>query len=520
MISTNLKHHPQSLQSPTAVPLADAPAQDSKTKAQRKRNKMRPGAALCACFVIFLIAGCTASETATTPPTPPISSEENSSVTSDTASEATPGAAPEASPTTTEQAEEPQEKPLLIATTSIWADIFRNITCDGQLAQVESLIPRGADPHGFEPSLADRGQLGRAALVAANGLGLESGLASTLSSTADDGTPVLYVGDLFSEVFDLLSDAEDSPDTDHEDEHEDEDHEHEDEHADMDEHDDHEHEDEHADMDEHDDHEDHDDEDEHDHEDGDRDDEDHEHEHEDEDAGDHEDHDDEDEHDDEDHEHEHEDEHEDEDEHEHEDEHDDMDDHADEHEHDEHAGHDHGPIDPHIWLDPLLVANGLEHISEALVLQAGLDRDSLAACIDAYETSLTDLHEDLLEVLEQVPPEHRKLITNHDAFGYFANRYDFEILGYVLPSNPLAEASAAKLPELANLLDETSLPAVFDEYLSVPSDTLKNLVEGRRVKIAALYTGSLGEQGGEADTYLGMLRTNAAVIASALGNGS
>lgn len=382
-------------------------------------------------------------------------------------------------------------------------------------------MPPGADPHAFEPSLADRERMEQAALIIANGLGLETGLDDTLTSVAEDGTPVLYVGDHIGDMG--LASADEGHD-DHDDEEHDEDHA-EDGHDEDEDHD-------HADEDEDADH----DEDEDDHENGDEDhaDDDHDHENEDEDEDHAEDEDDHD-HDDEDHAEDGHDEDEDDDHAEDEDDHaededhdhdhengdeDHDDDHADEdaaHAEDDHSGHDHGPIDPHIWLDTLLVAELLEEISETLALEAGLDQDSLTPCVNDYETALRDLHEEIVETLSEVPPERRKLITNHDAFGYFAARYDFEVIGYILGLSTLAEPSAARLPELGELLDETSLPAVFDEHLSVPSDTLQNLVEGRPgVQIATLYTGALGPPDSEAATYLGMLHSNAMTIASVL----
>ena len=65
-------------------------------------------------------------------------------------------------------------RPIIVATTSIWADVVANVACDG-LARVDALIPAGGDPHAFEPSLADRGRMDDAALIVANGLELEEG---------------------------------------------------------------------------------------------------------------------------------------------------------------------------------------------------------------------------------------------------------------------------------------------------------------------------------------------------------
>ena len=86
------------------------------------------------------------------------------------------------------------DQPVLVATTSIWADIVDRIDCLDHFA-VEALIPSGGDAHSFEPSMRDRGTLGDAALIVANGGGLEAQLDDTLDAVADDGTPVLLASD-------------------------------------------------------------------------------------------------------------------------------------------------------------------------------------------------------------------------------------------------------------------------------------------------------------------------------------
>lgn len=83
---------------------------------------------------------------------------------------------------------------IVVATTSIWADVVSNVACDG-LAEVRTLVPPGSDPHAFEPSLADRGVLESAALIVANGLGLEEGLEDTIDTVEDGGTAVIRVAE-------------------------------------------------------------------------------------------------------------------------------------------------------------------------------------------------------------------------------------------------------------------------------------------------------------------------------------
>lgn len=103
--------------------------------------------------------------------------------------------------------------PTIVATTAIWADVTANVACDG-LAEVVALVPPGADPHAYEPSLADRGVLEDAALVAANGLDLEASLVATIDDVEADGVPVFHFAD---HVEVLGADAPEEEGADHDD---------------------------------------------------------------------------------------------------------------------------------------------------------------------------------------------------------------------------------------------------------------------------------------------------------------
>ena len=376
------------------------------------------------------------------------------------------------------------EVPLVLASTGIWADVVANLVCGG-LAEVESIMGSGVDPHGYEPSMADRARMEEATLVVANGLGLEEGLLDTLEAVAAGGTPVFWMGDHVDAI-------EFAPGGDHEDD----DHGHEDGgHDDGEEADDHDHEDEGHD-DETDDHdhegEGHDDEaDDHDHEGEGHDDEaeghdDHEGEGHDEDADDHD---------------------------------DEADDHDDDgHEADGHEGHVHSGADPHVWFDPVRVSATLGELAEHLTDDAGLAPDAVADCLSRYQADLAQLHDELVEILSAVAPADRRLVTDHDALGYFADRYGFEVIGTVIPSvSTLAETNPAALEELAEVIAETGVRAIFaEDHRS--DDTIQALASrAGPVEVATLYTGSLGQPGSGADTYAGFMRTNAGIIADALG---
>ena len=119
-----------------------------------------------------------------------------------------------------------------------------------------------------------------------------------------------------------------------------------------------------------------------------------------------------------------------------------------------------------------------------------------------------------------IPPEKRKLITNHDALGYFADRYGFEVVASVVPGgSTMGEPSAGELSALAEVIRQEGIEAIFAETTS-PAALAEAVARevGDEVAVYTLYTGSLGPPGSGADTYVGMMRANAATIAEALGS--
>jgi zinc/manganese transport system substrate-binding protein len=172
--------------------------------------------------------------------------------------------------------------------------------------------------------------------------------------------------------------------------------------------------------------------------------------------------------------------------------------------------------DPHLWFDPTSVAEAATVIADQLVA-AGADADVSEQCLDELTTDLEELDAELTDILSDVAPDRRVLVTNHDALGRFAERYDFEILGSVIPgSSTLAEASPAELEQLADDIEAQGVPAIFAEALE-SKDEATALADRLGVEVVTLYTDSLGEEGSGAETYADMMRLNATAIADALG---
>ncbi len=121
-----------------------------------------------------------------------------------------------------------------------------------------------------------------------------------------------------------------------------------------------------------------------------------------------------------------------------------------------------------------------------------------------------------------IPEADRQLVTNHEALGYLASRYDFEILGTVIPgSSTQADADPAGFSELIATVEEADVPAVFAENTdsTVLAEQLASEVIGRgdlEVEVVPIYTDALAEEGSGAETYLGLLRTTAELITDAL----
>ena len=174
-------------------------------------------------------------------------------------------------------------------------------------------------------------------------------------------------------------------------------------------------------------------------------------------------------------------------------------------------------VDPHVWMDPLRVEEAAAAIAEALLLIDG--RPVWQANADGYAVQLRSTHETIADRLGGVAPERRKLVTNHDSLGYFADRYDFDIVGTVIPGgSSLGDPSSAALADLVRVIRQEQVPAIFAET-SEP-DALAAAVAaevGSDVAVVQLYTGSLGEPGSGAETLIGLLLTDAERIAEALG---
>ncbi len=139
-------------------------------------------------------------------------------------------------------------------------------------------------------------------------------------------------------------------------------------------------------------------------------------------------------------------------------------------------------------------------------------------CLDRYQADLAAADAEIAGMVAALPADRRKLVTSHDSLSYFADRYGFEVIGTVIPApSTLAETDPAQLEKLAEIIDETGVPAIFAETQHTLDDVNALAARVGDVEVVTLYTGTLGPPGEGADTYIGFLRTNALLITESLG---
>jgi zinc/manganese transport system substrate-binding protein len=171
-------------------------------------------------------------------------------------------------------------------------------------------------------------------------------------------------------------------------------------------------------------------------------------------------------------------------------------------------------LDPHVWMDPGRMATAARLISAELQI---LDPDGpWLANADVYVAELESLDVEIEQQLASVA--NRVLVTNHDSLAYFADRYGFEVVGVVIPGgSTLAAPSSAELAELVSTVESLGVSVIFTE--STESEALGAAVAAEAdtaVAVVRLFIGSLGGPGSGAETYIDMMRTDAALIAGAL----
>jgi ABC-type Zn uptake system ZnuABC Zn-binding protein ZnuA len=189
---------------------------------------------------------------------------------------------------------------------------------------------------------------------------------------------------------------------------------------------------------------------------------------------------------------------------------------------DEEAGGEHAgetaERDPHIWQNPRNAMVMAANIQRGLAEAEPADAAAFQANLDAYTKQLQALDAEVERQIDSLA--NKKLVTNHDAFAYYIDRYGLEFVGSVIPSfDTSAELSGRDIRDLVAKIKATGVKAVFSET-TLPPRAAETIAREAGVKVVvgedALYGDALGPPGSDGDTYLKMIRHNTRTIVSNL----
>lgn len=182
---------------------------------------------------------------------------------------------------------------------------------------------------------------------------------------------------------------------------------------------------------------------------------------------------------------------------------------------DKKGAHDHGTFDPHAWQDPRNVARYVEAIAAGLIKADPAGEATYTANAESYKKQLAALDAWVKTEVTQIPKDKRKVITSHDAFGYFASAYGVAFLAPVGISTD-AEPSAKQVAGLIRQIRKEKTGALFVENITNPK-----LIDqiGRETGVkpgGRLYSDALSKPGEPGDTYLKMIRHNVTLLKAAM----
>jgi len=170
--------------------------------------------------------------------------------------------------------------------------------------------------------------------------------------------------------------------------------------------------------------------------------------------------------------------------------------------------------DPHAWQDVANVILYAQNVRDALIAFDPAGKDKYTANANDYIQKLQALDVWVKSQIATIPEDKRKLVTNHDALGYFAKAYGFKIIGAVIPSatTEASDPSAQQTVQLLDIIKANGVHAIFSENMANPK-LAQTLSKEAGVQVGPeLYTDALGPVGSEGGTYLKMIRYNVRVF--------
>jgi zinc/manganese transport system substrate-binding protein len=177
--------------------------------------------------------------------------------------------------------------------------------------------------------------------------------------------------------------------------------------------------------------------------------------------------------------------------------------------------HDHGRADPHAWQSVANAKLYVTNIRDALIAADPAGKAAYAANAAAYLAKLDALEREVRDVIGKVPAERRRVITSHNAFGYFADAYGVDFTAPQGVSTE-SEASAKDVAAIIAQIRKQKISAVFLENVTDPR-LVRQIAGETGAKIGGtLYSDALTDDKGDATTYIELIRHNLKQLASAL----
>jgi len=180
-----------------------------------------------------------------------------------------------------------------------------------------------------------------------------------------------------------------------------------------------------------------------------------------------------------------------------------------------HGEHDRAAIDPHAWQSVANAKIYVADIRDALATADPAGKAVYDANAAAYIARLDALESEVRDIVAKIPPERRRIISTHDAFGYFSQAYG---LDFIAPQgvSTEAEVSARDVAKIISQVRKEKIPAVFLENVS-DSRLVQRISEETGARIGGtLYSDALTDEKGEAPTYIDMVRHNIRTLSAAL----
>jgi zinc/manganese transport system substrate-binding protein/manganese/iron transport system substrate-binding protein len=171
------------------------------------------------------------------------------------------------------------------------------------------------------------------------------------------------------------------------------------------------------------------------------------------------------------------------------------------------------PVNPHLWLNVAYAERYVERIADALAAARPGDAAAFRASADAYRARLADLDASIRQRIAALPADHRRVVSFHDAFPYYADAYGLDIVGVVVPV-PGQEPSAAEVAALVEAIRDAGVTAIFSEAQFSPKVADQIAAETGATVVATLYNDSLGDP--PADSYVGIMEWDTDRVVEAL----